>query len=86
MKTLKLIVKAVLQVMTFSAFIHVVVIVAYAIQHNQIGILNFFRIEQLNLYFPQLLKLQDTDLIAGVVLLGIFLYFYSKERDKANKA
>ncbi len=71
---------ALLKTMLFSASIHMIILIVQAIRTGDIMIINYFNILDLEIYYPHILKIPQTHLIAASVALIIYLTFLIRRK------
>ncbi len=68
-----------------SATIHLTLLVMYAIWNLDVSYINYFNMLDLEVLFPDLIKGTLSQVLAAIVMVGIFfiIYFrFTKKRDK----
>lgn len=75
---------ALLKLMLLSAIIHMIVLVTYSILNGNVSHLNFFKIINIELFFPEIVNVDCYGLYSFVITiwLYIFLYYFSNIRNK----
>jgi len=77
------ILKSLASLMLLSASIHMVILFVYAFQTQDLKILNYFNILDIDFYFPQIIIMPYTDIISILIMVaitsGFFLYYRSRK-------
>lgn len=61
------------RLLMLSAVVQIIILVVYAARTGEFGVLNIFRILQVNRIFPQILEIPSIDIIAFLFTIIVFL-------------
>lgn len=74
-------IQALKKLILFSASTHLVILAIYAITNNDLQILNYFNIIDIDLFFPEIVNTYLYQALAVIIPTGIYVFFLIK-RDK----
>lgn len=76
---------ALLKLMLLSAVIHILVLAIYSISHGNVSHLNFFKIINIDLFFPEIVNMDCYGLYSFVITIWLYIsiyYFYNLKKKK----
>ncbi len=68
--------KAFFKLLIFSGIVHTFIVGLYALINNKPSFINYFKILDISLLFPQILDIPMSTAISLAILLIIYLFFY----------
>lgn len=76
---------ALLKLMLLSAIIHIFVLVIYSVLNGNVFYLNFFKIINIDLFFPEIVNLDCYGLYSFVITIWLYILIYYISNIKNKK-